>query len=334
MRCAMDTPLSHHRLLELVAPFVRAGWALDLAASDRVARRLVFKPVHHAADGERPALHEERELADGDRGWRLRRRFTPHAPPAAPGAAPPGGPGLAPGLPAAELSAEGDDPKALLERVTAVDPAELHVRAGGPGTPWLALHLRCEPDGSRRLREAHAQVAGLRLAAVVSGVQGYPVEIELQRTEDDARRLPDDLLEVLGRGWTRLAPKRTGWDSSVMPRGRGAARHADALARLRLTVAHLHDTLAAPPARFHQRFAARRWRIGLLRGAPLALGVAIVALAFAVRGRGGAAEALLGALANLVPPLLMALFFLRREMPRIELPRLPRRPPDDSWPAA
>ena len=317
----MDTPLSHHRILELVAPFSRAGWSLDLAASDRVARRLVFKPVHHAAAGERPALREERELVDGDRGWRLLRRFSPEPP--APQA-----------LPAAQLSAEGDEPAALLERVLAVDPAELHVRAAGPGTPLLALHLRCEPDGTRSLREAHAQVAGLRLAAVVSGVQGYPAEIELERAAGDARRLPDDLLEVLGRGWTRLAPKRTGWDSSVMPRGRGAARHADALARLRTTVAHLHETLGAPPARFHQRFAARRWRIGLLRGAPLALGVAIVALAFGVRGSGGAAEALLGALANLVPPVLMALFFLRREMPRIELPRVPRRPPDDSWPAS
>ena len=73
------------------------------------------------------------------------------------------------------------------------------------------------------------------------------------------------------------------------------------------------------------------WRIGLLRGVPLSVGVAVVAVAFAVRGTGGQAEAMLGALANLVPPLLMALFFMRREMPRIELPRVPRSPPASSW---
>jgi hypothetical protein len=92
--------------------------------------------------------------------------------------------------------------------------------------------------------------------------------------------------------------------------------------------------LAEPPARFHARFAARRWRIGLLRGVPVAFGVAIVVLAFAVRDTGSRAEAMLGALANLVPPLLMALFFLRREMPRIELPRVPRPLPADSWQAS
>jgi len=116
-----------------------------------------------------------------------------------------------------------------------------------------------------------------------------------------------------------------------MLRGQDAARSADARERLALSLAHLAGVLAAPPALFHQRFRARRWRIGLLRGVPLSVGVAVVAVAFAVRGTGGQAEAMLGALANLVPPLLMALFFMRREMPRIELPRVPRRPPASSW---
>jgi hypothetical protein len=116
-----------------------------------------------------------------------------------------------------------------------------------------------------------------------------------------------------------------------MLRGVGAERSADAHQRLAQTLAHLAEVLAEPPARFHQRYAGRRWRIGLLRGAPLGFGVAIVAVAFAVRGTGGQAEAMLGALANLVPPLLMALFFVRREMPRIELPRVPRCPPASSW---
>lgn len=313
----MDTPtaapLSHHAILALVAPFSAAGWALDLPASDRAARRLVFKPVAHAAGATHPALTETRELRDTPRGWQLLRHLQPE-------------PGVA--LPAemtAEVVAEDGEPAELLAAAAAIAPGDLFTAEGA------SLVLRCRPGQPPQLRAAQAQVAGLRVACTVSGVKGYPMQLVLTRAEADGRRLPDDLFEVLGGAWSRLVPLRTGWESSVMLRGQGAERSADARARLALSLAHLAGVLAAPPALFHQRFRARRWRIGLLRGGPLSLGVAVVAVAFAVRGTGGQAEAMLGALANLVPPLLMALFFMRREMPRIELPRVPRRPPASSW---
>ena len=313
----MDTPtaapLSHHAILALVAPFSAAGWALDLPASDRAARRLVFRPVAHAAGATHPALTETRELRDTPRGWQLLRHLQPE-------------PGVA--LPAemtAEVVAEDGEPAELLAAAAAIAPGDLFTAEGA------ALVLRCRPGHPPQLRAAQARVAGLRVACTVSGVKGYPMQLVLTRAEADARRLPDDLFEVLGGAWSRLVPLRTGWESSVMLRGQGAERSADARARLALSLAHLAGVLAAPPALFHQRFRARRWRIGLLRGGPLSLGVAVVAVAFAVRGTGGQAEAMLGALANLVPPLLMALFFMRREMPRIELPRVPRRPPASSW---
>jgi hypothetical protein len=296
-----------------VAPFSAAGWALDLPASDRAARRLVFKPVAHAAGATHPALTETRELRDTPRGWQLLRHLQPE-------------PGVA--LPAemtAEVVAEDGEPAELLAAAAAIAPGDLFTAEGA------SLVLRCRPGQPPQLRAAQAQVAGLRVACTVSGVKGYPMQLVLTRAEADGRRLPDDLFEVLGGAWSRLVPLRTGWESSVMLRGQGAERSADARARLALSLAHLAGVLAAPPALFHQRFRARRWRIGLLRGGPLSLGVAVVAVAFAVRGTGGQAEAMLGALANLVPPLLMALFFMRREMPRIELPRVPRRPPASSW---
>jgi hypothetical protein len=312
---ASGTPLSHHAILELVAPFSRAGWALDLPASDRAARRLAFKPQAHEAVVGRPAVLESRRLEAHPRGWRLVRRLVLQ-----------GG-----HRHAAEVTAEGPEPAALLERVAAVPLEALFVAVPGLAAP-AALQLRVDADGSRVLRVLHADVAGLHLAATVSGVKGFPAQIELGKADGDPRRLPDDLLEVLGRGWTRLVPKRSGWEASVMVRGVGnGSRSADAQARLVQTLAHLAQTFAEAPARFHERHAAARWRIGLLRGGPLAFGVAIVVLAFALRGTGTRAEATLGALANLVPPLLMALFFMRREMPRIELPKFPRRPSPDSW---
>jgi hypothetical protein len=317
----MDTPtadpLSHHAILALVAPFSATGWALDLPASDRAARRLVFRPAAHAAGDTHPSLTETRELRDTPRGWQLLRRLQPETT-GAPAAR----------LPAemtAEVLADDGEPAALLAAAMAVGPAALFTPEGA------ALTLRCRPGQPPQLRAARAHVAGLRLEGTVSGVKGYPMKLVITRDADDPRRLPDDLLEVLGGAWSRLVPLRTGWESSVMLRGSGAERSADAHRRLAQTLAHLAEVLAAPPAQYHQRFGARRWRIGLLRGGPLSLGVAVVAVAFAVRGTGGPAEAWLGALANLVPPLLMALFFMRREMPRIELPRLPRRLPASSW---
>jgi hypothetical protein len=310
----MDTPtqapLSHHAILALVTPFSAAGWVLDLPASDRAARRLVFRPEPHEAGARHPPLLERRELLDTPRGWQLTRRL-----------APAGGAGER----WAEVLADEGEPAALLAAALAVAPAALFTPEGA------ALTLRCRPGQPPQLREARAQVAGLQVAGTVSGVKGYPMKLVITRDADDTRRLPDDLLEVLGGAWSRLVPLRTGWESSVMLRGSGEGRNADAHRRLAQTLAHLAEVLAAPPAQYHQRFAARRWRIGLLRGGPLSLGVAVVAVAFAVRGTGGPAEAWLGALANLVPPLLMALFFMRREMPRIELPRLPRRLPASSW---
>lgn len=317
----MSAPLSHHAILALLHPFTAAGWSVDLAASDRAARRLAFKPAAHEAGATHPALTETRELQDGPRGWQLTRRFSAGLGAAGVSDAD----GDATTALTAEVLAEGGEPPELLAAAAALTPAQLFTREGA------ALALRCTPGQPALLRAAVARVAGLELRCTVSGVKGYPAEIMLTRAEGDTRRLPDDLLEVLGRGWSRLVPVRTGWQTSVMLQGAGAERSADAQQRLAQTLAHLAQVLAEPPLRFHQRFRLRRWRIGLLRGVPLALGVALVGVAYSLRDTGGRAEALLGALANIAPPLLMAMFFLRREMPRIELPRLPRCPRPTSW---
>jgi len=39
------TPLTHHQILSVVEPFSRVSHHVDLAASDRLARKLVFKTV-------------------------------------------------------------------------------------------------------------------------------------------------------------------------------------------------------------------------------------------------------------------------------------------------
>ena len=40
-------PLTNHEIVALIEPYTRRGRRVDLAASDRLARRLVFKAVDH-----------------------------------------------------------------------------------------------------------------------------------------------------------------------------------------------------------------------------------------------------------------------------------------------
>lgn len=306
------TPLSHHEILSVAAPFARSGLQVDLPASDRGARRLAFRPrLRPAADGL-PVLTETLQLApsaerDGA-PWLLRRTLS------------------RPDGPEAVLEAEGRDPAELLARVQAVPAAR---QFGGDTTVW---HHRVAEDGSLLLRRARAEVAGLTLVMQVSGVSGFPAELELLRAEGDPIALPRDLLAVLGRRWERLTPVRRGWTGSVGVRGSGAQRGADAEQRFQQAVAHLAHTLAEPPGAFHDRHRAARWRVAMRGTLPLAVGAGIVALAFVLRAQGdGPAMSALALLANMTPPLLMGLFFLRREMPQIGLPRIPRRPPGERW---
>jgi hypothetical protein len=306
------TPLSHHEILAVAAPFARSGIQVDLSASDRSDRRLAFRArLRPAADGQ-PAMTEMLTLApaaerDGA-PWRLQRTLT----------RPDGAEAL--------LEADGPDAAELLTRVQAVPPAR---QFRGDAT---ALHHRVADDGMLTLRRARAQVAGLTLVMQVSGVSGFPAELELLRNEGDTIALPRDLLAVMGRRWDRLSPVRRGWTASVGLRGSGSDRSNDAEARFAQAVAHLAHTLSEPPGNFHDRHRGARWRVAMRGTLPLAVGAGIVALAFVLRAQGdGPAASALALLANITPPLLMGLFFLRREMPQIGLPRIPRRPTGERW---
>jgi hypothetical protein len=227
---AGTAPLTHHDILALVAPFSRAGCVLDLPASDRAERLLRFKPVLHAATEALPALTETLTLQDSGGDWLLTRELR-----------------NASGSMAAELHAEGEDPAALLAAVQAVPPERQFPHVPGLPAP-VALTQRCGPGGALVLREARAQVCGLALHLKLSGVRGYPATLVFQREATDSRRLPQDLLEVQGRSWTRLEPRRQGWEASMQVRGSEPERSADAEARLAQTLQHLQRTLSARPA--------------------------------------------------------------------------------------
>ena len=311
-------PLSHHDILALVEPFVRRGRPVDLPASDRLRRQLVFRPVSHGADSSgNAALVEVLQLDQpaADR-YRLTRTLT-HAS------------GVA-----ARLVAEGAPPGELLARVEAIDVQRqfrkigrfvigLSYRLGGGDGLWRDDTTVDAPV----LTDADARGAGILLTMEVSSVKGVPAELKLVEGGEGTVELPDDLLAVLGRS---LADQG-GWRGTVRLRGRGVARSADAERKLEQTVAHLDRTLSRSPDAFHADWRAARWGVFLRRTIPVATCIGLILAAAAVPYFGISEDSVIHMLLFNSPPLLLVLFFSMREMPRIELPPRPRRLSAAAW---
>jgi hypothetical protein len=348
-------PLTHHEIFQLVPAFTRRGLQLDLQSSDRAARVLAFRPRLHTGvsglDGATlPPLQETLSLTAGVDGQHtLTRRLSAadgvidpcvagQAGPAAAGrASSPGPEGLF-----ATLELEGDDLGALLTRVEAVPPQRHFHR----GTGFLAAHsLRAAPrgvaggpleqpgDGLFLCRgEVRLDAApSLRLVLRPPRVRGPSVDVELTCPEGQRPALPDDLLAVLGRGWSPLVRWRQGWRGTLRVRGSAAQRQARAGQWLHRAGAHLAQTLAEPPSRYHLRHRRARWAVVGWRALPLALGVAVCVTAWQVQVRDIASESALKVIANIAPPLMLLTFFAMPELPRVEIPPLPRARRAGSW---
>lgn len=308
-------PLSHHEIIGLVAPFARCGRHLDLAASDRLQRRLAFKPVEHGGDGNAaglPAFHEQLQLELPDRdSCRLTRTLT------------------LPGGLAAVLVAEGDEPGPLLAAVQAVPPSRQLQQVAGQ---WVAFSHRVTPaTGALVLTHAAARPAGLLLQMKVSRVPGIAAELTLGAPAGVDFTLPEDLLAVLGLPWSRLDRAAGQWRASLQLRGDQARRTVDAELRFARSVEHLAHTLAGTPAQFHQRFLRQRWAVALRRATPALVALGLIIAALLVPRLDLGSDSVLRMLIFNSPPLLLVWMFSMREMPRLEIPPLPRRPALPGW---
>lgn len=308
-------PLTHHEIMNLASPFARSGHHVDLGASDRLQRRLRFKTVElaEAADAL-PALQQGLllELPSTD-SYRLTRTLA-------------SGNGMQ-----ATLVAEGEDLGQLLAAVEAVPPArQVQLVAGH----WMALNHRVLPvTGALQLTGASARVAGLGLQMSVSRVQGIAAELTLAAPPGVEFTLPEDLLAVLGLPWSRLSRAAGQWRASIQLRGDEHKRTADAEHKFARSVEHLVQTLADTPAQFHQRFVRQRWLVALRRATPLLVALALVIAALLVPRLDLGSDSVLRMLIFNSPPLLLVWLFSMREMPRLEIPPLPRVPTLPGWQA-
>ena len=311
-------PLTHHEILGLIGPFTRRGRHLDLPASDRLARRLVFKPIEHAD----PAIASltlieglQLEQPDDDT-YRLTRTLS-----------------LPCGL-QATLQTDGTDPGELLARIEAV-PLQRQFQHGEGYDVALCHRLDATKGGPAAalmvLTRATARIEGLRLAMKVPAVTGIPADIELEAAHGDSVDLPQDLLAVLGWSWARLVRVGKAWTCSLRLRGSGPDRSRDAETKLERTAQHLARTLSEPPPRFHDQRVAARWGVVVRRSIPLLVTVSLIGLAAAVPSMGLSENSVLRMVIFQSPPLLLGLVFCMRELPQIEIPPWPRRPSQSAW---
>lgn len=182
-------PLTHHEILDLVAPFTARGRHVDLAASNRLERRLVFRAIGHAGDVDaQPDLRETLVLETGSvKDFRLTRHLA------------------LPGGLKATLYTEGADPGELLAQIEAV-PLRRQVRAQ-PGFV-IAENHRIDPSTAsgrdaqdaapaRILTHATAQVGALTVSMKLPAFGSIPAELEFKAISE-RYDLPEDLLAVLG----------------------------------------------------------------------------------------------------------------------------------------
>jgi hypothetical protein len=123
----------------------------------------------------------------------------------------------------------------------------------------------------------------------------------------------------------------TGWTSSLRaPRSEpGRSRRIEIA--LEQAVAHLAQTLAEPPRRFHDRLVRARWAVVFRRMIPLLASVALIAAAAALTFVDIPQDSMIRMMTLNLPPLLLIMLFCMRELPRFEIPPLPRPSRAPSW---
>jgi hypothetical protein len=320
-------PLTHHEILELVQPFTRRGRSIDLAATNRTERRLIFKSADRPGfTPDSPPIRERLQLESlGTGTCRLTRTLSRAA---APLATPMAGPVTA------QLTVLGSEPAELLARVESIAPERQF--AAGTGFAIARSYSLERPaaastDWQLVLTAGQAEIAGLSLAISVSPVRRVAADITLRVSAGTNLALPEDVLAVLGWDWARLITAPGGWKTKLRLRGDAGRRTRTAEAALGQVAAHLARTLAGTPADYHVRFHAARWGVFFRRAIPLLTFLFLLIGVGSLAHRGVAAGSELWILFFHVPTVLIAASFCLQELAQYEIPPLPRRPRAPDW---
>lgn len=320
----LDTPahpLTHHEIIGLVRPFAERDRHVDLEASDRIARKLVFKPVvrDDAAPGGVTAT-ETLKLENPKPGlYKLTRLLA-----------------LDGGL-SATLEAEGGDPAELLTRIEQVPPRQQFQSIDG-AIVARSYRLRRDDASSNAAADAtlteltrgETEIAGFNVVLHAAQVKGYPAEIEIMPKRAEAS-LPEDLLAVIGWSWSPLRKRKGGWIGKLKVRGHEPELSRRTETKLEATVSHLARTLTRPPAAFHQSLLKARWGVTFRRSLPLLFFGGVIVGAACLTLVDIPQDSILNLILMGAPPLLMFGAFGMRDTPSLEIPPFPRMLQPAAW---
>ena len=305
-------PLTHHDILALVAPFTRAGRRVDLAATDRVQRRIAFQPLDRADVAELPGLTERLALEQvGATSFRLSRTLV-----------------LPSGL-AARLDATGAEPGALLRQIDAV-PAVRQFQ-NGEGFVIARDYVVRSDAQAPVLTRAVVQLAAATLTLSVPAVRSVSADVLLAAPPGQLLDIPQDLLAVLGWAWSPLTDGRQGWSGKYRLRGTPDKRTQRADQALGQVAAHLASTLAAPPAAFHDQHTAARWRVVFRRAIPILTPILLLITLLVTPRLPLMDRASVWTLVYQLPTVLIAISFMTQDLPKFEIPPFPRRASATTW---
>jgi hypothetical protein len=305
-------PLTHHDIMTLVGPFSRDGRRVDLAATDRAARKIVF--ASRLVGAEHLTLTESLALENPRNGeYRVVRTLRDA------------------GGVTAQLTVDAASPESAYTRVLATPPETQFTRARGL-TMGYSYRVDLVQSDAAALSAAETTFGTLRLCLEQPPGLRTPAEITLQGADD--WQLPEDLLSVMGGAWRPLAWRRDRWRGQLRTTRREPQRSVQLRTNFERTAAHLASIFTQSPAMFHPRFRGARWRAAFRRGVPLLVYIAMLGSLPLVHwlwfDRGGTMPAwALG-----LPPLLLIAGFLAAsyEVPEIVIPPLPRPLHPEAWP--
>jgi hypothetical protein len=309
--------LTHHEIFTLAEPFVNRGHAVDLAASDRSARLLVFKPV---ACGSDLSLRATLRLDCGCAERFVLERELAH-----------------PAGVQATLRLAGTQAQVLLDALDSLPPdTQFDVGEGFV----VARSYQVLDEAGLQVRPlplflcrglVKLELLSLGLTLRMPGFRGVAGDIELLPREGQLLELPEDLLAVQGWDWARLERRTDRWTSKLRLRGNALRRSRTAEAALRHAATHLARVLADTPQRYHREHLAARWGVVLRRAIPTLTALGMIGGALLLPKVADTRHAGVWMALHYLPIALLALSFSLQELPQFEIPRWPRRPRAPDW---